>query len=82
MSPSPGPSHTMRLLVLLCLGAVVELTLGVLILKSLLQLNPGLPPLLGTVPLLQPPGDNRWRYTRVRRFMAALRTVRCPRWFD
>ena len=80
MSPSPGPSHTMRLLVLLCLGAVVELTLGVLILApGLLQLNHGLPPLLATVPLLQPPGDTRWRYTRVRRFMAALRTVRCPR---
>ena len=76
MSSSPGPSHTMRLLVLLCLGAVVDLTLGVLILApGLLQLDP----LLATVPLLQPPGDTRWRYTRVRRFMAALRTVRCPR---
>lgn len=79
MSPSPGPSHTMRLLVLLCLGAVVDLTLGVLILApGLLQLNHGLPPLLATVPLLQPPG-RVWQYNRVRRFMAALRTVRCPR---
>ena len=82
MSSSPGPSHTMRLLVLLCLGAVVDLTLGVLILShGLLQLKPllKLEPLLATVPLLQPPVDTRWRYTRVRRFMAALRTVRCPR---
>ena len=72
----------MRLLVLLCLGAVVDLTLGVLILApGLLQLKPllKLEPLLATVPLLQPPMDTKWRYTRVRRFMAALRTVRCPR---
>ena len=61
---------------LLCLGAVVDLTLGVLILNhGLLQLKP----LLATVPLLQPPVDTRWRYTRVRRFMAALRTFKCPR---